>query len=248
MKSIIKYCWLLIISSGVKAQNNQLLYTGKVEFEKRTNVHATVDNMMKLDPGLQRELDGLKTAFEQFYTETFTLYFNKTTTLYKQTSDGGKMPLMFLKKLVVYSNLEAGTRLSEKEVRGKKYIISDSVRKIQWRITNETRTIAGFECKRANALLFDSVYVVAFFAGDIVPSGGPDTFNGLPGLILQVNLPHEHVSWTAKTVSLQIDPATEMKPPPANKTTTVPEFNNMIDQLSGNNSVIKQLLIKQLTL
>lgn len=248
MNWIINYCWLIIVCSGIKAQNNPLIYAGKIEFEKRINVHAVIDEMIKSDPVTQPELEGRKKGVTQFYTETFALYFNKSTSLYRQTGSAGKMPFVFLKNLVVYSSLEAQTRLSEKEIAGEKFVVSDSVRKIQWRITNETRTIAGFECRRANALIFDSVYVVAFFSGDIVPSGGPDTFNGLPGMILQVILPHEHISWTAKTVSLEIDPATQLVPPAGKKIMTATEYNKMVDQLSGKNNVIKQFIKKQLTL
>jgi GLPGLI family protein len=37
------------------------------------------------------------------------------------------------------------------------------MRNYQWRITDETRTIAGFECKKAVTKICDSVYVVAFY-------------------------------------------------------------------------------------
>jgi GLPGLI family protein len=244
----IKYSWLIIICCGVRAQNSPLIYAATIEFEKKINIHAVIDDLAKSDPVALHDLEGRKNALPQFYTEAFTLYFNKAMTLYTQTGATGKMPLMFLKKLVVYSNLEANTKLSEKEIGGDKFVIGDSVKKIQWRITNETRAIAGFECRRANAIIFDSVYVVAFFAGDIVPSGGPDTFNGLPGMILQVNLPHEHISWTAKSVSLQTDPATKLVPPSAKKILTVPEYNKIVDQFSGGSKVITQFLRKQLTL
>jgi GLPGLI family protein len=46
----------------------------------------------------------------------------------------------------------------------------------------------------------DSIYVVAFYTDEILTSGGPESFSGLPGMILGVALPHEHVSWFATRV------------------------------------------------
>jgi GLPGLI family protein len=48
--------------------------------------------------------------------------------------------------------------------------------------------IAGFNCRRANAMIMDSIYVVAFYTDEILTTGGPESFSGLPGMILGVAL------------------------------------------------------------
>ncbi len=57
--------------------------------------------------------------------------------------------------------------------------MQDSTRKITWKITDEMREIAGFSCRRANAIMLDSIYVVAFYTDQIPVSGGPESFSGL---------------------------------------------------------------------
>jgi GLPGLI family protein len=78
--------------------------------------------------------------------------------------------------------------------------VKDSTRKINWKVTNEIRNIAGYDCRRANALIMDSIYVVAFYTDEIPVSGGPESFTGLPGMILGVALPYEHTTWFATSV------------------------------------------------
>jgi GLPGLI family protein len=77
------------------------------------------------------------------------------------------------------------------------YVVSDSVRKIEWRITPEIRKIAGFDCRKAVAKIMDSIIVIAFYTDEIIPSGGPETFTGLPGMILGLAIPRLHTTWYA---------------------------------------------------
>ena len=102
---------------------------------------------------------------------------------------------------VIRTDLETGTQTSQKHVYEETYLVKDTTRKIKWKITDETRDIAGYTCRRANALILDSVYVVAFYTDEIAVSGGPESFSGLPGMILGVALPHENITWFATKVN-----------------------------------------------
>jgi GLPGLI family protein len=81
------------------------------------------------------------------------------------------------------------------------FLVRDTARRINWKITDETREIAGYMCRRANAIVMDSIYVVAFYSDEIPVSGGPESFSGLPGMILGLALPHENVTWFATKVT-----------------------------------------------
>jgi GLPGLI family protein len=100
---------------------------------------------------------------------------------------------------------------------GKPYLITDSIRKIHWKITSEIKMIAGFSCRRANAIIMDSVYVVAFYTDEIIPRGGPESFTGLPGMILGIALPYDHTTWFATRVSLKQVSNTQFKSPTGEK-------------------------------
>ena len=89
---------------------------------------------------------------------------------------------------------------SEKKIYENSYFIKEKIPQIQWKWTDETRDIAGFQCRRANALILDSVYVVAFYTNQITTEGGPESFTGLPGMILGIAIPQLHTTWFAKSV------------------------------------------------
>ena len=81
--------------------------------------------------------------------------------------------------------------------------MSDSLKPIEWKLfPNETREIAGFNCRKAQAVLFDSVYVFAFYTDEIMVSGGPMSLGGLPGMIMGVTIPRMHSSWIATKLQL----------------------------------------------
>jgi len=82
-------------------------------------------------------------------------------------------------------------------------LVQDSLLHIKWKLTGEFRDVAGYSCRWANGLIMDSVYVVAFYTNEIHLSGGPESFNRLPVMILEVFLPHDHVSWTAQKVTAE---------------------------------------------
>ena len=61
-----------------------------------------------------------------------------------------------------------------------------------------------FEVGDRNKLVvssFDSLYIVVFFSEEIICRGGPESFSGLPGMILGVAIPQMHITWFAKRVS-----------------------------------------------
>jgi GLPGLI family protein len=59
--------------------------------------------------------------------------------------------------------------------------------------------------------------VVAFFANQIPIPGGPESFGGLPGMILEVALPHENIIWRATKVTEAAGPEISIAPPKKGK-------------------------------
>ena len=106
----------------------------------------------------------------------------------------------------------------QKNMYGSDLVVQDSIRELQWKLTNENRVIAGFNCRKAVATIFDSVYVFAFYTDEITIPGGPCSINGLPGTILGVTIPRLYTSWIATKVMLSgadenaIKPITSKKP------------------------------------
>lgn len=68
---------------------------------------------------------------------------------------------------------------------------------IKWVITNEQKEINGYKCKKAS--LKDNSEVYVWFAPEIAVNGGPSTFFGLQGLVMESNGIFE--SFNALTIS-----------------------------------------------
>ena len=107
------------------------------------------------------------------------------------------------------------------------YTVKDSLPKINWKLVNETRMIAGIECKKATAIINDSIFVVAFYTERIQISGGPEQFNGLPGMILGVVVPRLHVSYYAQKVTPMENQATPL-PKQKKQSMSRKEFEEMV--------------------
>lgn len=166
-----------------------------------------------------------KKTMPKFRTTYFDLLFSKNKTIYQPGRENPDNNKIFFndnvaEENVVYSELDSSKSVSQKKVFEQVFLIQDSTRQIQWKITDETRVVAGFQCRRANAIIMDSIYVVAFYTDDIIAPGGPESFNGLPGMILGVSLPHQHVTWFATKVAATPVTASQLKLPSKGKKVT----------------------------
>lgn len=185
---------------------------GKIEFEKRVNLYKLLDASTGNDDGSRSWVDELKKNIPSHKNFYFDLYFNGDKTLYKPGREevtNGRIPdwLLIANENIVSSDLKKEESVSQKSIFEGNYLIQDSLRKINWKITSETRNIAGFECRKATAIIMDSVYVFAFYTDEIISHGGPESFNNLPGMILGIAIPRLNTTWFATKLELvQVTP------------------------------------------
>lgn len=227
MKRLILLTGLLIgYSSTLFSQNVHFTTEGVIEFERSINMYAIISKQATEDNTFFAQiLEAYKKNNGQFKVLKSTLSFSKDKTLFKPLEDTSP-PVQFFgdspeitQVNTVYTDLSSKQKLTQKKVYEETFLVKDSSRIINWKITGETREIAGYMCRRANAVIMDSVYVVAFYTDEIPVSGGPESFNGLPGMILGVALPHENVTWFAKMVNDRPVDASSILPPKKGKPT-----------------------------
>jgi GLPGLI family protein len=221
MKNILitATCLLLLISSAF-AQHARFPTSGTIEFEKRSNMFVMVQQFYgnRMEGLTQQLFDQYKKTQPQFKVAKSTLKFGDNKTLFTPApvtdppNNYFMIPPMSEQNNIVYSDLGTNISTSQKKLMGEVFLVTDTIRKIKWKITDETREIAGYTCRRANAVVMDSIYVVAFYTDKIPVSGGPESFTGLPGMILSLVLPNEHVRWDATKITDMAVPATEIVP------------------------------------
>lgn len=220
------------------AQNARFVKQGTITYERKVNVYALIKDQLKRYPDNSW---GVK-AFEeyqknnpQFKVLKSTLTFKKDQTYFNplpdETVGSGWFNFQSAKQNnIVLTNLTDGKSTAQKSVYEATYLLKDTVRKINWKITDEFREIAGYNCRRANAIIMDSIYVVAFYSEKIPISGGPESFTGLPGMILGLALPNEHITWFATEIKDIAVTEEQLKIPTKGKPVDKAQFTKVLKE------------------
>ena len=98
---------------------------------------------------------------------------------------GGGMRIFSMNGDNIYKNTTTHQLLKEQNMMGKEYVIKDSLRNFDWKLTRETKTILGNEAKKATTII-DSVQTTVWYIPSLKYKTGPENFWGLPGLIAEV--------------------------------------------------------------
>ncbi len=214
----------MVLTSLELAAQTKFLQAGKIEFERKINVHRQFE-ANESDSWLKEYIS----KQPRFHTTYFDLFFSGNRTVYKpgRETEDLKRNVWGLgpsKDNFVLNDLEKNEFKSLKTVFEQTFLVEDSSRKLEWKMADEIRTIAGFECRKAVAIICDSVYVVAFYSDEITVSGGPESFHGLPGMILGQAVPRLYTTWFATRVELAEPTAKEYQVPRRGKKTSESEL------------------------
>lgn len=68
---------------------------------------------------------------------------------------------------------------------GKLYVVKDSLKNYEWKLTKESKTINGYKVLKAEGFN-DGEVMIAWYSSDLKYKDGPDHFWGLPGVILEL--------------------------------------------------------------
>ncbi len=131
---------------------------------------------------------------------------------------GGQRFMFRMPETATYTDLASQVQYESRGMFEKTFLIIDSLKTIKWKMSEETKTIAKHLCKKATTsvplqtMRFggprpggrnnpDTTIkvpatpkeqdVVVWYTEEIPASIGPDTFTGLPGAILEVNMDND---------------------------------------------------------
>ncbi len=207
-----------------------VLEYGLIKFEKKVNMHKQMDGFS----GEWAEM--AKKNMPKYNISNFELQFTPTASIYKKSKDQppadprmrGGMMREDDDKNIVYKNIDSASIVSQKQVFEKMLLIKDTLPKMEWKITNEFKRIADKNCRKATAIVMDSVYIIAFYTDDIICSSGPETLNGLPGMILGVAIPRLNVTYFATSITQYASPVIDAPPTSKNDAVT---YKQLIEKL-----------------
>lgn len=252
MKRILLAASAIMAITSLYAQQKEgkVVYERTMQMQIRINDDEQIANMMP-----------------KSRTDKFEMSFGNNQSIYKHVDEeqqdefgGGGMQIRMVgpgMDDIIYCNFDNGIRTEQREIMGKKFLVTDSIRKLNWKLTEDTKTIAGYNCRKATAQrvgkrmqmninngvmekkeVNDTTNIVAWFTMDIPVSAGPEVAGQLPGLILALDMNDGRMTYVATAVSAKADLAT-IKAPTKGKVVTQDEFvserNKLMDEMMKNN-------------
>ena len=201
IKKLLFTLALVIFTASAYAQ----ITSGKIIYERRTNLlkrygddermsrFITKDNKIKLD------------KFELIFSEDKSAYLP----IESEEPEQGFMKYMTSHNSV-YQDLQKKEKLTVMDLWGTETFLKGPLEKREWKITESKRNIAGYDCRKAIWNKNDSTRIYAWFSVDIVPSVGPEGFDGLPGAILGLATEDGGIIYFAKEVKALIPNETRL--------------------------------------
>jgi GLPGLI family protein len=184
-KQLVVLFFLFSLTAGL-AQYKQ----GKIIYERKTNLYKRYGESSKrwLD-----EKDRIKVEF-------FELIFNDTSTIWQVEAQSVNETSWGTSRNVVYRNTTTSRYYSIRDIWGDMIHVEDELPIRSWKITENKRIIAGYDCRKAMWMVNDSMTIYAWYCDEIIPSIGPERFYGLPGAILGLASEDGGVVYFAKEV------------------------------------------------
>ncbi|EMY81072.1 hypothetical protein pgond44_08687 [Psychroflexus gondwanensis ACAM 44] len=197
---------LLFIGFNSQSQdiNGKITYKGVV---KQTFVDSAVAAIKKEKISMSYKKDIIY-AMENAHPDEFVLSFKKDESYYyKEPTLEKNIDLMGSRagSSPYYVNKTLNKTIQVSSVLGN----IDKI-PLEWEITNKTKKIGKYTCRQAKTT--EKIYsrngyflynkIIAWFAPDIPISFGPKNYNGLPGLILQID--YKEFTLTAIKINLNI--------------------------------------------
>lgn len=221
------YLIFTIFLIAAKSNAQQFISKASVEYEVKTNIKKSMGNGMWAEM-MKENMPEFKTGY---YTYTFA--DNKSVYKFDHWDPNQKMPDYMIKNdedNSWYFDYNSGKYNMQKNVAGSKFNVEDSIAHINWKLENEHRIIAGFDCRKAVGIIMDSVYVFAYYTDEITATGGPCSINGLPGLILGLTIPRIYTSWIATRVMVNGISESTIKPVTAKKYYTTTGLKKLLKE------------------
>ncbi|MGV0923040.1 GLPGLI family protein [Empedobacter tilapiae] len=241
--TLLTYC--TILSTSVLAQKLEVTYQEVVkvnpdEFKSSINFSSNgksssipkdvYDNMIK---DMQEPKDFLLTVFDNETT------YKKIEKIDNQQHSGGmRISISFGDSgSGLYKNLSSKEYYKSVKLMDKSYTIKDQLKDYKWQLSRETKKILGFDVRKATSIVDSTTTATAWYTPNIPVKDGPGMYDGLPGLILEVEIKNTK----NKGIESNIMRAIELKEMPNLKPLEKPKDKNIISDNEYKTLMEKQM-------
>jgi GLPGLI family protein len=208
------------------------------QIEQGVITYSTKVNMHKRIPADQEDM---KKMIPEFSTTQSQLFFNETESLFKPVppdenpfeqgpgNDGPRVMRMVLQN-ETYLDREEDLITQLKEFMGKKYIIKKESRRLPWKLGDESKEIQGYLCRNAFFTDENEREIMAWYTEEIRIPIGPETYHGLPGLILEVAINTDDMIISADKFDFRALKKNELKLPKGGQEMSDEDYRAMVQE------------------
>ncbi len=221
----MKYLVLMLLPIAIFSQEKF-----KVEYERRFFINLNDPNpeskKLREEVFSKPKYIELSVDKNQCLSKEVERIDNSQGANYKMRVIGG------FKDLEVFTDFEKNAKIILREMDSKLYLINDSITQNKWNLTRETKKINGYEAKKA--IFIDNDYEnVAWYSTSIKSKCGPENYDGLPGLLLELkrtSLKDEKQYSTYKLESIQVDDKLKIQSSNKGKQVSKADFEKIEDE------------------
>jgi GLPGLI family protein len=107
---------------------------------------------------------------------------------------------------IFYKNIKENRFANQTEIQGKRFLVKDKLKDFKWELSSETKNIGNYTCYKASfskeventnmiiengksveEKIKETIITTAWYTTQVSISNGPGNYQGLPGLILEIN-------------------------------------------------------------
>jgi GLPGLI family protein len=226
----MKYLILSLLSISFFPAGAQKI--GKIIYEEKMDLHKT------LPPDRQ----DMKDMIPQFNVSKYELTFSGDESIYQvqkqeelpvasSSGPGGQPGMRFGRaNRVVYKNLAENNMIDSRDFMQKQFLLVGEPIARKWKIGRKQKEILGYNCMEASFQADSVTAIVAWFTPQISISNGPADYQGLPGMILQVDINDGQRIFTATEVILDSVDTSIIIAPTKGKEVTPEEFEKIREE------------------
>jgi GLPGLI family protein len=254
MRKIWTMSFLLVATMAASAQMKQ----GKIIYERTSKMNIQVNDV------------AFTNMLPPERKDKFELHFSENKTLWRHVEEGQDDEMNWdngsgaqIRVImpggndVIYSDIPASRKVEQRELFTKTFVVEDSIRPFNWKIGQETKTLLGYNCRKATSQrtqqatrvnmdngvmkweqVTDTLEVTAWFTNAIPVFAGPDNYQGqLPGTILELDVNNGKSKFIALSVSSDAE-VKSIKEPKGKKITPqefAAEREKMMQEMEKNN-------------
>lgn len=245
---------MALITSSVMAQDFQ----GVATYKSQRQMDIKLDSTQVSSEMHQQMIAMMKKQFEKTFLLTFnkeeSLYKQDEEL---ESPQAGGMQIVMVDTNgsdLMYKNAKDGSFTNQNEVFGKVFLVEDQLEKRDWVLTNETKNIGDYTCYKATYTReqpvvrsfisvngdndpdeeeeeepeMETITVTAWYTPQIPINTGPARYQGLPGLILEVQ--DGSLSLLCSKIVLNTKDKFDIAKPTKGKKVNQAEFDKIVEK------------------